>query len=187
MRLPQIAQLFVAPSRVFEEHAKRAGEPRSAAVVAALSVPTAIVSAAIAFSYSDALLLGHYVANVLLLAASFGIQSFAAAFVGRVLYRRSARATLLPFALTLVPHEVFFVGMTAMFLIAPARMGFPFGFALAVGCTIWNLFLTYAFFRSLGTRLRGLFGVLLHFATIAVLVGLYMRAQDLLPYPPGRP
>jgi hypothetical protein len=184
---PQIAALLVSPSRVFREHAEHDVEPRFLDIAAALSAPTAVVGAAVAFSYADALLLGHLIGNVMLLTASFAIQSFAAAFVGRVLYRRSARATLLPFALTLVPHEVFWVGLTAMLLVAPSRGGFAFALGLGALCMAWNVVLTYKLFRSLGSRLRGVLAVWLHFTTIAVLVGLYMRAQDLLPYPPGRP
>lgn len=179
------------------EHAARAAAspPRWSDVLAALSVPTAIVGAAIAFNYAGTLLAPHYAGNVLLLAASFGIQSFAAALVGRVLYGRTARATLLPFALTLVTHEVFFVGVTLLGMVLAGRSGAGFGLALAVACMAWNVFLTYALFRAfdraperaVARRVRAVLGVVLHFATIAVLVGLYMHVQDLLPYPAGRP
>lgn len=161
-------------------------------MLGALSAPTAIVGAAIAFGYAGALLAPHFVGSVLLLAASFAIQSFAAALVGALLYRRRARATLAPFALTLVAHEAFFVGTTVTAFLVPGRAGLAIGLVLAVACLVWNLFLTYALFRSFARaprfrRARALLGVALHFATIAVLVGIYMRVQDLLPYPPGRP
>ena len=184
----------MAPSRVFAEHAARAeaAPPSWSDVVVALSVPTAIVGAAIAFVYADALLAPHLVAGLMLLAASFGIQSFAAAFVGGVLYRRRARATLAPFALTLVAHELFFVGVTAMAFLVPGRSGVGFGLVLAAVCVAWNLFLTYSLFRAFGgatrwCRVRAVLGVVLHFSTVAVLVGIYMRVQDLLPYPAGLP
>jgi len=194
MQTPQIAQLIVAPTRVFAEHVARAdaAAPRWGEVLAALSVPTAVVGAAIAFGYADALLAPHFVGSVLLLAASFGIQSFSAAFVGGVLYRRRARATLGPFALTLVAHEAFFVGITATAFLVPGRSAAGIGVVLAAACVAWNLFLTYALFRAFGGvsrwhRARALLGVALHFSTIAVLVGIYMRVQNLLPYPPGLP
>ncbi|MDB5218340.1 MAG: hypothetical protein JWO86_6267 [Myxococcaceae bacterium] len=191
-------RLLAAPGRELAEHVARAAarEPRWSDVLGALSAPTAIVGAAVAFGYADTLLAVHFVGNVLLLAASFAIQSFAAALVGRVLYRRSARATLLPFALTLVTHEVFFVGVTVLVVVLPLKVGAALGLLLAVACMAWNMFLTYALFRAFdgvaperGTarRLRAIVGVLLHFGIIAVVVGIYMRAQDLLPYPPGRP
>jgi hypothetical protein len=191
LRTPQIARLLVTPRRLFHEHAASAieKEPSWLDVVGALSVPTAIVGASVAFGYAHALLVDHYVANVMLLAASFGIQSFAAACTGRVLYRRSPRATLLPFSLTLVPHEVFFVAVTALTLLSPAGGTARIGFVLALACSVWNVFLTYSFFGSLGRpgRGRAAGAVLFHFGTIAALVGIYMHAQDLLPYPPGRP
>jgi hypothetical protein len=194
MVTPQIARLLVAPRRVLAEHVARADAqpPRWGAVLGALSAPTAIVAAAIAFGYAGALLAPHFLGSVLLLAASFAIQSFAAALVGVVLYRRRPRATLAPFALTLVAHELFFVGSAATTFVVSGRAALGIGLVLGVGCLAWNLFLTYALFRSFACaprlrRARALLGVALHFATIGVLVGIYMHAQDLLPYPPGRP
>jgi hypothetical protein len=179
---------------VLAEHVARADAelPGWNAVLAGLSAPTAMVSAAIAFGYAGALLAPHFVGCLLLLAASFAIQSFAAALVGALLYRRRARATLGPFALTLVAHEAFFVGATVTAFLVPGRAGLPIALTLAVACLAWNLFLTYALFRSFARaprwrRARALLGVVLHFSTIAVLVGIYMHVQDLLPYPPGRP
>ena len=185
--MPQIALLVVSPRRVFEEHAKRDDEPRWVDVLGALSVPTVVAGAAIGFAYADSLLFWHYLGNALLFAASFAIQAFAAAFVGRVVYRRTPRALLLPFSLTLVPHEAFFVAMTGVAMVGLAHRAFAVGLVLAMGCAAWNVFLTYALFRSLGSRVRAALSTLLHFTTIAALVALYMRAQDLLPYPPGRP
>jgi hypothetical protein len=193
---PQIARVLVAPRRLFEEYAASAvaKEPSWLDVLGALSAPVAIVGASVAFGYAHALLVGHYVANVMLLAASFGIQSFAAAFTGRILYRRSARVTLLPFSATLVAHELFFVAVTALTLLSPSGGTARIGVVLALTCSVWNVFLTYACFRALDearragarARLRAAGAVLFHFGTIAVLVGIYMHVHDLLPYPPGR-
>ncbi len=90
---PQLVALLVAPTRALAEDVARvdASAPRWSEILAALSAPTAIVGAAIAFVYADTLLAPHFIGNVLLLAASFGIQSFAVCVVARVLYRRSAR------------------------------------------------------------------------------------------------
>lgn len=164
-------------------------------MLAALSVPTAIVGAAIAFGYAGALLAPHYVGNMLLLAASFGIQSFAAALVGRVLYGRGARATLVPFALTLVAQEALFVGVAVSSIVLPWKAGIGVGALLGVACLSWNLVLDYALFgafdrapgRAGARRARAALAVVLHLAIIALLVGLYAHLQDLLPHPPGRP
>jgi hypothetical protein len=161
-------------------------------VLAALSAPTAIVAAAIAFGYAGTLLAPHFVGAALLLMASFAIQSFAAALVGRVLYGRGVCATLEPFALTLAAQELLFVGVTATSLLLPWRAGIAVGIAFAAACLGWTVYLTYAMYRAFGERLRrrrlrALGAVALQFATIAVLVCLYAHAQDLLPYPPGRP
>jgi hypothetical protein len=181
---------------VFAEHVARAlaEPPRWSDVLAALSVPTAIVGAAIAFGYAGALLLPHYIGNMLLLAASFAIQSFAAALVGRVLYGRGARATLVPFALTLVAQEVLFVGVAVSSAVLPWKAGIGVGVLLGVACLSWNVFLDYALFRAFdrapervgARRARAALAVVLHLATIAVLVGFYAHVQDLLPYPVGR-
>ena len=166
--------------------------PRARDVLAALSAPTAIIAAAIAFGYAGTLLAPHFVGCALLLAASLGIQSFAAALAGRVLYRRGVCATLEPFALTLVAQELLFIGVTATSVLLPWRAGIGFGIAFATGCLVWNVYLTYVMFHAFGERLgwrrlRAIGGVALQLATIAVLVGLYAHVQDLLPYPPGRP
>ena len=161
-------------------------------MLAALSAPTAIVAAAIAFGYAGTLLAPHFVGCGLLLTASFAIQAFAAALTGRVLYRRGVRATLEPFALTLAAQELLFVGVTATSLLLPWRAGIAVGIAFAAACLVWTVYLTYAMYRAFGAqrsrpRLRALGAVALQFATIAVLVGAYAHVQDLLPYPPGRP
>ena len=179
---------------MFAEHVARADAevPRARDVLAALSAPTAVVAAAIAFGYAGTLLAPHFVGCALLLAASFTIQSFAAALTGRVLYRRGVCATLEPFALTLAAQELLFLGVTATSLLLPWRAGIGVGMAFAAACLGWTVFLNYAMYRAFGEtlrrrRLRALGAVALQFATIAVLVGLYAHVQDLVPYPPGRP
>jgi hypothetical protein len=196
-RTPQIVLLLAAPGRVFADHVARAADvpPRWSDVLAALSVPTAIVGASVAFGYAGALLATHFVGNMLLLGASFAIQSFAAALVGRVLYGRGARVTLVPFALTLVAQEALFVGAAVSSIVLPWKAGIIVGALLGVACLSWNVVLDYALFRALdrapegagARRARAVLAVVLHVATIAVLVGLYAHAQDLLPYPAGRP
>ncbi len=151
-------------------------------------MPTAIVGAALAFSYAGSLLAAHDVANVMFVAASFAIQSFAAAVSGRVVYRAAPRRTLLPFALTLVPHEVMFVGLTALALLGSETRAL--GGALVLSCLVWQIALTVLCFRAVGqgrSLLRATCATCMHYAIIALLVGAYAHAQDLLPYPPGVP
>jgi hypothetical protein len=180
-----IAQLLIAPSTTLERAMARDAGPRWRDVLAALSAPTSVLAAALAFSYAGSLLVSHFVANLLFVAASFAIQSFAAALVGRVLYGRSASATLHPFALTLVPQELLFVALTGLALLGVGRVGA----VIVIPCLGWNVVLTSLFFRAIpgfGTG-RAVLATCLHYATIALLVGLYAHAQDLLPYPAGVP
>ena len=98
---------------------------------------------------------------------------------------RSAVATLHPFALTLVPQELLFVALTGAALLGVGRVGA----LLVLPCLGWNALLMCLFFRAIrgsGTR-RAVAAMGLHYATIALLVGLYAHAQDLLPYPAGVP
>ena len=151
-------------------------------------MPTAIAGAGLGFSYAGSLLAPHLVANVLFVAASFAIQSLAAAVSARVVYRAPPRRTLLPFSLTLVPHEVMFVGLTALALLGSEARGV--GGALVLGCLVWQFVLTVLCFRALGqgrAPARAAAATCLHYAIIALLVGGYAHAQDLLPYPPGVP
>jgi len=153
-------------------------------------VPAAIAGAGLAFPYAGSLLAAHDVANVLFVAASFGIQSFAAAVSARLVYGAAPRRTLLPFALTLASHEVMFVGLTALAL--AGRDGRGPGAALVLACLVWQLVLTVLCFRAVGGAprrglARAVAATCLHYAIIAALVGSYAHAQDLLPYPPGLP
>lgn len=157
-----------------------------------LAIPTTIVAAGLAFSYAGLLVASHLVSTTLFVAASFGIQSFAALVAAWVCCRTRPREALGPFTRTLWPHEIMFVGLVGLWLAGVKGHG-P-GALLVLGCLLWQAARTYRFFLGLGPalgpargRARAALALVVHYGVIFVLVGTYAHVQDLFPYPAGLP
>ena len=152
----------------------------------ALSAPIAITGAGLAFTYAGFLLATHALANIAFAAASFGVQSFAAAVSARVLYGVGPRRALFAFAGALRPQEVLIVATTALSVLGIEARG-P-GAVIFVACMVWQAVEIARFFKGLGARWpRAIVATCMHYAIIALLVGAYAHAFDLFPYPPGVP
>jgi len=190
LRPPAIASLLVAPRRAFARAAARSSNTE---IAAAYAIPVTLIGAAFALVYAGALLVEHFVANALWIAASIAVQTGSAVLAARLVYRAPVRRALASFAPVLAPQELFFVLAMPPAVLVPGFGGTAVGVVVLVffaATLAWTFALKWTFFRALdpsaGKR-RAAAAIATSYAFVAAFVAGYARALDLFPYPPGRP
>jgi hypothetical protein len=189
----EILLLITRPRTVLD--ACVANDAAWTSIALAYAAPLVAIGAFSSYSYVGAVTIGHTLANVLAYLALFVVQAAIAVALARVFLRQSIRRALHAFALTYLPLEIFFVGLLALFLIAPDPYDaliaavrtyiLPGAFAIVL---VWSAFLTYVAFRSLsgGRILRAVLCTIAHYGAVAGIITAYVVAMGLLPLPMGR-